>query len=311
MNKSLCDAGRMVGEVRFEPDLFRGTADYYERFRLPYPHAMITDLARRAAPSGGGRLLDLACGTGQLAFPLRGWFAEVWAVDAESDMTDVVRAKAIASGAACIRPVTASAEDLHAGPGSFELIVVGNAFHRLRRALVAERAYAWLKPGGCLALCWSTGPWAGHQDWQRALDLVLRRWRDALGASGRVPPGWDQPRQQDPDHDVVSRAGFEPAGRHEFPAEHRWTVVELAGLIRSTSFLPASVLANHAAEFDADLTAELSRHATDGRLTETVGFAYELARKPERRVVRATGPGARPQAQARALAPQQPAAAER
>ncbi|MFC9632728.1 class I SAM-dependent methyltransferase [Streptomyces mirabilis] len=89
----------MAGDVRFEPDLYRGTADYYDRFRLPYPDAMIADLVRRAAPSGRGRLLDLACGTGQLAFPLRGSFAEVWCVDAEPDMTEVVRAKAIAVGA--------------------------------------------------------------------------------------------------------------------------------------------------------------------------------------------------------------------
>jgi SAM-dependent methyltransferase len=269
----------MASKVRFEPDLYRGTAEYYERYRLPYPDAMITDLVRRTAPSGRGRLLDLACGTGQLAFPLRGWFAEVWAADAERDMIEVVRSKASASGAACIRPVIAAAEDLRAGSGSFELIVIGNAFHRLRRGLVAERVYAWLKPGCCLALCWSTSPRAGHQDWQQALDGLLRKWQDTLGVSGRVPPGWDQPRQQDPDHDVLSRAGFEPAGRYEFPTEHRWTIGELAGLIRSTSFLPAPVLADHAAEFDADLTTELGRYAADGRLTETVSFAYELARK--------------------------------
>ncbi|MER5185377.1 class I SAM-dependent methyltransferase [Streptomyces sp. NPDC002896] len=269
----------MASEARFEPDLYRGTAGYYDRFRLPYPDVMIADLARRAAPSGRGRLLDLACGTGQLAFPLRGWFAEVWAVDAEPDMTEVVRAKAVAADAAHIRTVTTGAEDLHAGPGSFELIVIGNALHRLRRDLVAQRAYAWLKPGGCIALCWSTGPWTGPQDWQRALDSLLRTWQDSLGASGRVPPGWDRARQQDPDHDVLSRAGFEPAGRHEFSVEHHWTIRELAGYIRSTSFLPPSVLADRAAEFDADLTAELSRHTANDRLTETVSYAYDLARK--------------------------------
>ncbi|MFF4258665.1 class I SAM-dependent DNA methyltransferase [Streptomyces sp. NPDC001663] len=270
----------MVNEVSFEPDLYRGTAGYYDRFRLPYPEAMITNLARLAALSGHGRLLDLACGTGQLAFPLRDRFTEVWAVDAEPDMTEVVRAKAIAAGAAHIRTITASAEELRAEPDSFELIVIGNAFHRLGRAPVAQRAYAWLKPGGYLALCWSTGPWTGPQAWQRALDSMLRKWQDALGASGRVPPGWERARQQDPDREVLSRAGFELSGRHEFSVEHHWTIRELAGYVRSTSFLPPSVLAYRAAEFDADLTAELSRHAAGGRLTEMVSFAYELVRKP-------------------------------
>ena len=50
----------------------------------------------RTGPSGRGRLLDLACGTGQLAFALRSPFAEVWAVDQEPDMVAVVRSKAAA-----------------------------------------------------------------------------------------------------------------------------------------------------------------------------------------------------------------------
>lgn len=112
-------------------------------------------------------------------------------MDAEPDMTEVVHAESTAFGATHIRAITASAEDLNAEQGSFELIVIGNAFHRLRRALVAQRTYGWLEPDGCLALCWSTSPWAGPNDWQEALDSVLRPWRDALGAAGCVPRGGD------------------------------------------------------------------------------------------------------------------------
>ena len=121
----------MSDEVRYSPGLFRGTAEYYDRFRLSYPEAMISDLVRRTGASGRGRLLDLACGTGQLAFALQSSFAEVWAVDQEPDMVDVVQAKAAAAGAGEVRPVVSSAEYLDADPGSFELAVIGNAFHRL------------------------------------------------------------------------------------------------------------------------------------------------------------------------------------
>jgi SAM-dependent methyltransferase len=155
-------------EVRFAADLYRGTAGYYDRYRLPYPEAMITDLVRRARVSGRGRLLDLACGTGQLAFPLRRWFCEVQAVDSEPDMAEVIRAKAAAARADGVLPVVSSAETLHAEPGYFELAVIGNAFHRLDRDLVAGRILGWLEPGGHLALCWSSSPWAGERDWQRA-----------------------------------------------------------------------------------------------------------------------------------------------
>jgi SAM-dependent methyltransferase len=269
----------MDDEVRFAADLYRGSAADYDRYRLPYPETMTGDLARRAGVSGRGRLLDLACGTGQLTFALRRWFGEVWAVDSEPDMVELVRAKAAAAGDAGIRPVVSRAETLRAEPGSFELAVIGNAFHRLDRDLVASRIGGWLEPGGCLALCWSSSPWAGPEDWQRALAALLDRWRTALGAEGRVPAGWDLARQRRPDPQVLSGAGFEPAGRREFAVEHRWSLPELAGHIRSTSFLPAAALGGQSAAFDAGLAAALAPLGDRGTFTETVSFACELARK--------------------------------
>ncbi|MCK9894820.1 class I SAM-dependent methyltransferase [Frankia sp. AgB32] len=107
--------------------------------RIPYPVALVDDLVRRTGPSGCGRLLDLACGTGQLTFPLRRWFRDVWAVDQEADMIEVVRSAAVAANAVEVRPIVSSAETLHADTGSVELAVIGNAFHRLDRDLVAGR----------------------------------------------------------------------------------------------------------------------------------------------------------------------------
>jgi SAM-dependent methyltransferase len=267
-------------EVRFAGDLYRGTAEYYDRYRLPYRRAMLAELAGRAGVSERGRLLDLACGTGQLAFPLRRQFAEVWAVDQEPDVVDLVRTKAGAMGAGHIRPIVAGAESLEAEPGYFELAVIGNAFHRLDRDPVARRILGWLEPGGHLALCWSSVPWSGEEDWQRELAATLDRWQARLRAKERVPQRWDAARRSRPDTRVLAEAGFEVVGRSEFSREHRWSLLELAGLVRSTSFLPASVLGDQAAAFDADLAHALRPYATGGVYAETASFAYDLARKP-------------------------------
>lgn len=270
----------MADEVRFAADLYQGSAGYYDRYRLAYPEAMLVDLVARAGVSQRGRLLDLACGTGQLAFPLRQWFAEVWAVDQEPDMVELVRARATAGGAGEVRAIVSSAETLSAEQEYFELAVIGNAFHRLDRDLTAGRVLGWLRPGGHLALCWSSQPWTGEGDWQRALAATLDRWMAALGAEGRIPAGWDLARQRRPDLQVLSDAGFEAAGRHEFPVGHRWSLLELAGLIRSTSFLPAAVLGDQAPAFDADLAATLGPYSDGGAFSDTVSFNYELARRP-------------------------------
>src|SRR5437762_2423786 len=57
-----CHAGCVSDELSFTPDLYRGTAGYYDRFRLSYAPALIGDLLGRTGPTGQGRLLDLACG---------------------------------------------------------------------------------------------------------------------------------------------------------------------------------------------------------------------------------------------------------
>jgi hypothetical protein len=66
----------------------------------------------------------------------------------------------------------------------------------------------------------------------------------------------------------------------EFAIEHQWTLPELAGFIRSTSFLPSSVLGDQQAAFDADLAAVLGPFAADGALSEIASFTCDLARKP-------------------------------
>jgi len=131
-----------------------------------------------------------------------------------------------------------------------------------------------------VALCWSSGPAAGPEEWQRAFAGLLERRQAALGAGARVPANWDAPRREQPDAEVLAGAGFELAGRYESPVSHEWTVPELAGYVRSTSPLPPSVLGEHGPEFDAKLAASVGRYVRDGRLTETVSYAYELARKP-------------------------------
>ncbi|HXW47427.1 MAG TPA: methyltransferase domain-containing protein [Streptosporangiaceae bacterium] len=268
----------------FRTDLFRGAGQDYDRFRLAYPRQLVDDLVWRSGADGAGRLLDLACGTGQLAFAMRGRFAKILAADQEPDMIRVVRAKARAAGAAEVSARVAAAEDLSVPAGTLDLIAVGNAFHRLQRDAVAQRMLRWLRPGGHVALVWSDGPSAGDEPWQRALAATMRRWRDraeqAEGGGPRVPAGYDQARQDRPDAEVLTAAGFEPGGRFSFPAEHAWTVAAITGYLLATSVLSRQALGALAAEFEADVHRVLAPYAAGGTLRQVIDFGYELARRP-------------------------------
>ncbi len=270
----------MEPELSFRTDLYRGTAPYYDRYRPPYPEALFEDLCRRVPVSGAGRLLDLACGTGQIALPLAGRFAEVVAVDQEPESVAFGQDKAEAAGVANIRWLAGAAQEVEL-EGRFELIAVGNAFHRLDRPAVARQMFSWLEPGGAVALLWGGTPGRGDQPWQRALSGLFEEWIAKLGVADRVPAAWEQVLDRHPHDQVLDEAGFDYVGRFEYSVELAWTVESLAGFSYSTSFLNREVLGDRAGEFESALAGLLHRFEPSGVLRESASFAYQLARKPK------------------------------
>ena len=265
----------MSGGLRYRTDLYRGTAEDYERFRPAYPPALLDELRARVPISGSGRLLDLACGTGQLAFALASDFARIVAVDQETELVELARRKAQRLGLDHVEWVAAAAERVEL-EGVFELVAIGNAFHRLDRERVARRLVPRLQPGGCVALLWSDSPWAGSRPWQRELARTLERWRDALGARDRVPDGWRRAVERDPHADVLERAGLACEGRFACSVPTEWSLEALIGFVYSTSFLNRSVLDVRAPEFEHDLRERLG--TGEDALRQDVSFACELFR---------------------------------
>jgi SAM-dependent methyltransferase len=266
------------GQLRYRKDLYEGTADYYDRFRPRYPAALVDHLRAHVPLKGTGRLLDLACGTGHLAFALVGDGAEIWAVDQETGSIEFARRKALRLGATHIRWIAAAAEDV-ALKGAFDLVTIGNAFHRLDRDVVARRLVPHLRDGGCVALVWGGTPWRGTQAWQGVLHATLERWRDTVGARDRVPQGWEQVMDREPHEQVLQRAGLAYEGRFEFSVVKRWTVESLIGFVYSTSDLNRAVLGRHTAAFERDLRRDLLGCRPDGTFEQDLTFAYQLARR--------------------------------
>ena len=66
--------------------IFKGTAEYYSKYRPQYPENVIEDLASKPKLDGTGSLLDIGCDTGTLAIPLSKYFEKVLAVDIDPGM---------------------------------------------------------------------------------------------------------------------------------------------------------------------------------------------------------------------------------
>ena len=270
----------MTDAPNLAPEAFRGTAEAYLRGRPPYPPALLAALIEAASPSPPSALLDLACGPGRIALDLADAFERVVAIDLEPEMVAVGRREAARREITNIVWSVGRAEDAELPTGAFDLVTVGEAFHRLDQALIAQRALAWLKPGGCLAAPGCIGILEGAAPWQKAAAEVAHRWM-----ARAFPGGWAAGRpgaaMGPRGHErVLERAGFVEVDSRTFTTPLAWSRDAVVSYFRSTSVCSAGALGEHSAAFEREVRAVLGPYAERGTLREQAEFGFTLGRKP-------------------------------
>jgi SAM-dependent methyltransferase len=258
-------------------DLFAGAASYYARYRVGYPPALFDELAAACDLNGRGKLLDLGCGTGQLAIPLRDRFEAVVGVDASAEMIAEARRQAEAAGATNITWLAQPAEEITPALGRFRLVTIGGAFHWMRHDEVMRRCREVLEPGGALALAGGGGSvWNGSEAWEHAVVEVIQRW---LGTERRAGQGVYTVAHA-PYPEILERGGFVDVRRVEYPHLHVWDIDAIIGMLYSTSYCRRDYLGVNAPAFEDDLRRTLLALDPSGRFEQTIVFDSTLGFQP-------------------------------
>jgi len=262
----------------FRPDAFAGTAEYYARYRPPYPPVLFDDLITRAKFAKRDRFLDTACGTGRVTLPLAPLFQEVIAVDLEPEMIEEGKRQAARTGITNVDWRVGAAEDLAFAPQSLDLVTNGDAFHRIDQELVSRRVLDWLVPGGVFAVMGSRIFFEGETDWEEAVRSVLKKW---VGQPANVRTGEIITHEEGLARGMalLENTGFSDVMSFDFTIPHTWSAEELVGLHFSTSFASRNALGANADAFAADMRAALGRLGKDAFRHE-ISFGYTFARKP-------------------------------
>jgi SAM-dependent methyltransferase len=154
------------------------TARLYARYRRDLPGDQAGELAELLALRGDDVVVDLGCGTGQLAVPLRSYCAGVLAVDPEPAMLAGLRARGV-PGLVCVLGADRDLPDLGrllVGTAGVGAVVVGNALHLMDEPAALRAAADLLRPGGAVAVVTQGPPlWLGPAPWQQQVRRVLER----------------------------------------------------------------------------------------------------------------------------------------
>lgn len=245
--------------ARHDPALFAGTSAYYARYRPPYPLELLTTLVEEFALGPGIEVLDLGCGTGQIALPLSRFGCTVWAVDPDPDMiAEGVRAQ---SGWAHgnVRWVLGRGEDLPSAElPPVRLCTMGASFHWMDRDLVLRILDSLVEPNGGVALASGTASiWSNVGAVEAAwLDVTREVVTQFLGPQRRAGRSTysHPPRSHE---QVLLDSPFRVLERHRFTTLRRMSVDDVIGLQLSTSYASATQLAERLPAFRAELGRRL------------------------------------------------------
>jgi ubiquinone/menaquinone biosynthesis C-methylase UbiE len=162
-------------------------ADFYAEYRRGYPASVIDSLVDSFGLTRDDLVVDLGCGTGQLALPIADRVRAVVGVDPEADMLARARRAAFDRGVVNATWLVGSDTDLPvllAGE-RVAAVTIGQALHWMDHRALFRGLVPLLRPGGGIAVVTNGTPlWLQDSAWSRALRGCLEEWFDtALGGA--------------------------------------------------------------------------------------------------------------------------------
>ncbi|WP_203589580.1 class I SAM-dependent methyltransferase [Streptomyces sp. SID13031] len=158
-------------------------AGFYQRYRRGYPAEVIDGLVSAFELTRDDVVVDLGCGTGQLALPLAERVRAVIGMDPEPDM--LAEARRVAADRSNLSWMVGSDADVSVlgallGKECLGAVTIGQALHWMDHDTLFHALHPLLRAGGGVAVVTNGTPlWLQDSDWSRALRRHLELWLDS------------------------------------------------------------------------------------------------------------------------------------
>jgi ubiquinone/menaquinone biosynthesis C-methylase UbiE len=261
---------------------FSGKAGYYARYRRGYPAEVFDTIISRFSLTPESAILDLGCGTGNVAIPLAQRGLRVCAVDPDPEMQKEGKKRAEGvhvTGISWLNGADSTIATLGLTP--VRLCTMGLSFHWMDRQTVLATLDTLIEPdGGVACISRSDGFFSHlHEGWGKAVQDVLEEMLgDSWDYSGRLEKKLNGGK--DRHEEVFARSPFSSVETFEFPVRESFTTEEVIGHQLSTSYIDPAIIGERNAEFCDRLTRRLLEIEPSGTFSGTSTVQLIIAKRP-------------------------------
>ncbi len=214
-------------------------AGFYQRYRRGYPAEVIDGLVAAFGLTRDDVVLDLGCGTGQLALPIAERVRAVVGMDPEPDM--LAEARRVAADRTNLSWMIGADTDVPVlgsllGKDTLGAVTIGQALHWMDHDNLFHALRPLVRSGGGVAVVTNGTPlWLQDSTWSQALRRHLELWLDS---EGTATCGTDEDSQTRYSASLAA-AGF-TVGRSDFHYEDELDLDRIIGGVYSA--LPVDLL---------------------------------------------------------------------
>jgi ubiquinone/menaquinone biosynthesis C-methylase UbiE len=265
--------------MKYDKTLFARTPDYYAKYRPKYPRVIFDKIVETFRPIDSDTLLDLGCGTGEIALPLASRFKKVLAWDPDPEMLKLAKQKAETQGTENVIFEQKSSDDLPNLSAKIKLCAMGQSFHWMDDTNTLIEIKKHLTNGGGIAIVGvKQGLHIYSSIFDEPNDITVKRNQIVsevgmkyLGAQRKAGQQTYE-RDNRPFSDMLNEAGYTEIGETVFDITIERTVDETIGFIYSVSWGNKNQLGDKVDVFEAELRKKLHELKPDGIFEEKVTF---------------------------------------
>jgi ubiquinone/menaquinone biosynthesis C-methylase UbiE len=277
-----------MSETKYGQSLFATTAAYYEKYRPRYPQELFMKIIEVFEPSDDDVLLDLGCGTGEIALPLAKHFKQVLAWDPDGEMLEIAKQKAKEQGVTNVMFEQKSSNDLSTLDEPIKLVTMGQSFHWMDGGGTLDEIKRHLADRGGVALVsvqhglhiYSTSFDEPNILTAQRNEIVRKIGLKYLGEKRKAGKRTFKKDEQSW-IDMLVGSGF--ANVHEFVFDKtlKRSIDDTVGFLLSTSWGNTRQLGGQVAHFERELQDKLLEMAPSGVFDEKVVFSLLCGTKTE------------------------------